>query len=420
MAKGRRKPVPKSQTELSQNTITPYDNVRGKSLTPEDTKKNRGHQRSLKGDDVKQFHIGLKDIDQAIFYYFDNVIRPDVVQNGRRVPVPAIYGSPERWAAVQKDGFYRDKNGKIQVPLIMVKRTNIEKNRSMGNKMDANNPTQFGIFQKRYSRKNIYDKFSLLTNREPVEELYGVIVPDYVNITYECVIFTEYTEQMNRLIEAINFASDAYWGDKDRFNFRAMIDSYTTTTELAKGQDRTVKTSFSIKLLGHVVPDTINTSVANMNKFYSKAAINFGMEAVDSISKLDKVSSPRTISKGPRFFDQVYNSGGLIRAGETLTDEMKEYLLLTTVLDTNERPHLIDTANRKVRFNGVTMATPPSGFPALTKEDFLVFINGVSVEISAIDSISAISGNIEIQFNATLGHELLTDMEVVSIGKYIA
>ena len=50
-----------------------------------------------------------------------------------------------------------------------------------------------------------------------------------------------------------------------------MIDSYTTTTEMNQGQDRTVKTSFQINMMGHIVPDSINTSIANMNKFYSKS-----------------------------------------------------------------------------------------------------------------------------------------------------
>mgnify|MGYP000471428604 FL=1 len=47
--------------------------------------------------------------------------------------------------------------------------------------------------------------------------------------------------------------------------------------------DRTVKTTFTIKLLGHIVPDSINATVKGMNKFYSKAALNFGFEMVSDI-----------------------------------------------------------------------------------------------------------------------------------------
>lgn len=272
-----RKPIPKSQVELSQELITPYLG-QGKVDTP-DLKK-REHQKSVKEDDVKLFAVGLQDFDQAIIYYFNNVIRPSVIQNGTRINVPFIYGSPEKWASVQKDGYYRDNNGKIQTPLIMFKRDSLEKNRSLGNKLDANLPSNFGIFEKKYSKKNYYDQFSVLTNRIPVKEYYGVIIPDYVNIVYSCTIFTEYVEQMNKIVESINFASDSYWGDPERFKFRADIDSYTNIVEQTQGEDRVVKTSFQIKLAGHIVSDAINTSIARPNKFFAKASVNFGIEAV--------------------------------------------------------------------------------------------------------------------------------------------
>jgi hypothetical protein len=274
-----KKPIPKTQVELSQETISPYDS-RGKA--PVDDPANRANRRSVADSDVKQLSIGLQDIDIAIQYYFINVIKPSVRQNGNMIAVPIIYGSPERWVSIQKDGFYRDKNGKMQTPLIMYKRNSVEKNRTLGNKLTANSPLNFGIFEKRYSKKNIYDRFSTLQNRIPVKEYYGVVMPDYVNITYECVIFTEYVEQMNKIIEAINFASDSYWGDRERFQFRATIDSYTPTVEIAQGEDRMVKTTFTINLLGYIIPDTINTAVANPNRLYSKAAVNFKLETVQN------------------------------------------------------------------------------------------------------------------------------------------
>jgi len=100
-----RKPIPKSQRELSQQSVNSTVN----DINPLE---NRGNRLSVKDDNVKQFTIGLRDIDETIVYYFNNVIRPSVIQNSTKKNVPIIYGSPERWAAVQKDGFYRDKNGK--------------------------------------------------------------------------------------------------------------------------------------------------------------------------------------------------------------------------------------------------------------------------------------------------------------------
>lgn len=246
-------------------------------------KENRGQRTSVKNDKVKNFSLGLKDIDETIVYYFNNVIQPSVIQNGRKKSVPILYGSQERWASVQKDGFYRDKNGKIQAPLIMYKRDSIEKNRNLGNKMDANNPINYVIFKKGFSKKNVYDRFSALNNRLPVEEYYGVIVPDYVNLTYSCMIFTDYIEQMNKIVESINFASDSYWGDPERFQFRAMIDNFNTTTELNQGEDRKVRTEFTISMLGHIIPDSINVQLNGQNKFYSKSKLNFGVETVERL-----------------------------------------------------------------------------------------------------------------------------------------
>ena len=271
------KPIPKTQRQLANSSIESYTTD---GIATFDGTENRAERRSVKNDEVKRFSIGLRDIDETIVYYFNNVIRPSVIQNSNKKNVPIIYGSPERWAAVQKDGFYRDKNGKIQAPLIMYKRDSIEKNRNIGNKMDANNPTNFGIFKKNFSNKNVYDRFSILNNRNQLEEYYGVIIPDYVNITYSCIVFTDFIEQMNKIVESINFASDAYWGDPERFSFRAMIDNYSTITELNQGEDRKVRTEFNINMLGHIISDTINSQLNGMNKFYSKAALNFGVEVI--------------------------------------------------------------------------------------------------------------------------------------------
>ena len=37
---------------------------------------NRGLKRSRNDDEVKNFSIGLMDIDATIMYYFNNVIKP--------------------------------------------------------------------------------------------------------------------------------------------------------------------------------------------------------------------------------------------------------------------------------------------------------------------------------------------------------
>ena len=403
-----RKPVPKSQVELSQETIQPYLS-QGKSLVP--ANKKRENQRTVKEDDVKQFQVGLKDVDESIFYYFNNVIRPSVIQNSLKVNVPVIYGSPERWASMQKDGFYRDKNGKIQTPLIMVKRDSIEKNRSLGNKMDANNPVHFGVFQKKYSQKNVYDRFSTLNNREPVKEYYGVIMPDYVNLVYSCVIFTEYVEQMNKIVESVNFASDSYWGDPERFKFRAAIDNYSTTTELVEGGDRTVKTSFQIKIAGYIVSDAINTNVGNPNKFFSKAALKFGIETATSSTSLQRQVTTSTKAGSTRFYDQLPVT--IVQDNSMTTAQIEFISLNNTAVVTGESITSGDTA----LFTGRAFAIPPPGF-AITQESFSIYINSTYIPNNQ-RTVSEESGDIVVVFDtASIRYTLSGADEVVMVGKF--
>ncbi len=91
-----RKPTPKTQREISKSQHIATDVQMGNPNNAAQIN-NRATQVSWKGDDVKPFSIGIQDIDEAIFYYFDNVIKPFVIQNGERLPVPIIYGSPEKW-----------------------------------------------------------------------------------------------------------------------------------------------------------------------------------------------------------------------------------------------------------------------------------------------------------------------------------
>ena len=278
-----RKPIPKTQKQLGNEQVVPFSPEAGNpnNFNPSPTE-NRALQTSFKGDTVKPFSVGIQDIDEAIFYYFENVIQPSVIQNGARLPVPIIYGSPEKWKSYQKDGYYRDQQGKIQAPLIMFKRNDITKNRQIANKLDANNPQNFGVFNKRYTQRNAYDNFKVLNNRIPQQEYYAVVMPDYLTVTYTCIVFTYYVEQLNKIVEAMEYASDAYWGNPQRYQFKAMIDSFGFQTELTNNDERVVRSTFDIKINGYIIPEILQKDITAIKKFSNKTKIIFSMEAIDS------------------------------------------------------------------------------------------------------------------------------------------
>lgn len=282
MAKNGRTPRPKTQKEISITLQEPYklanlENPNNISVP------NRATRTSFRSDDTKPFTLGIVDIDESIKYYIENVIKPTVIQNGEKLAIPVIYGNPEKWKAVQADGYYRDKLGKVMCPLIMFKRDSIEKVRTIGNKLDANQPNLYGSMTKKYSPINAYSNFDLLNNRVPVKQHYLTVIPDYVTIIYSCTVMTYYIEQLNKVVEAMNYASDSYWGDPNKFKFRAMIDSFTLATESELNKERIVKTTFNIKLNGHLIPDVIQKDLVAAKKVNSKAQVIITAETTGSL-----------------------------------------------------------------------------------------------------------------------------------------
>lgn len=287
------KPYPKKQVEISKGLQTAFDTERGnpnKDVNPNKSQTgiefNRSTKISQKGDTSKTFSVGLKDIDEAVFYYFNNVIQPFVYQNGERRTVPIIYGNPERWKSYQRDGYYRDKGGSVMLPIIIIKRDSIEKDRSTYNKLDSNSPNLYGTFQQGFNAKNSYNNFNLLNNRTPTKQFNTIVVPDYLNVTYSCIVQTYYMEQLNNIIEAVEYASDSYWGDPERFKFNTRVNSFSTSAEMTAGKDRLVKSAFDINLRGYIIPDVMQKDLNSIKKLNSRSKINITTETTGNINEI--------------------------------------------------------------------------------------------------------------------------------------
>jgi hypothetical protein len=216
------------------------------------------HNISRKNDTIPELYIGLEDHDFAILYYIDNVINPTVIENGQVVKVPVIYGSPERWKSVRIDGYYRSEDNQIMRPLIMFKRTGFEKRRNITRNLDPDAPKMFIDFIQPYNRKNKYDQFSAIRNSTQKRAIQSIIVPDYITLSYDAIVWVDYIEDMNKIIEAIQYGESTYWGDAARnFKFYTTISNYSDVIELSNGADRLLKTSFTITMQGYLIPNSL-------------------------------------------------------------------------------------------------------------------------------------------------------------------
>jgi hypothetical protein len=407
------KPLPKNQSQVVQEAFVPYINTVNKTQSDTVFSKNRAKEISFRGKKQKDFSVSLKDHDEVIKYYFENTIKPTVMQNGEHLPVPIMYGSPERWKTVQSDGGLRDKSGKLMVPLIMYRRDTLEKNRSLGNKLDGNKVHHYQLFEQKFNAKNQYDRFSVVTNRQPSKEVYMSVIPDYVTLTYSCIIFTDYVEQINPIIEAINFASDSYWGDFSRFKFRARIDSFSTVTEVTTADGRAVKSTFNIILNGYIIPDTINKQIANADMYYGTSQLIFMVETTsEDLNTLG--AEAQTVTTVPMNSTTIFEGTSNITVQGA---DSKDLIYLSTIIAKKSSTVTQTTAV----FSPASILSIPtnSSLPQTTKMNFIFYVNGVFLPHDYITSFVDNGNNTcTLTINAEgLGY-YLTDKEVTAIGKF--
>lgn len=238
----------------------------GRTYAYTPTKTNRAHQ-IRRDDTIGNISVSLQDIDEAILYYFNNVIKPNVQVDKIDTNVPVLYGDPESWNSIQKFGYTRDKKGKILCPAIMTRRTSISRDDSVPiDKADRNIVQQVPI---KWSNKNRYDRFSLLTGtqRKETYEVFNVIQPDYVLINYDCIIWTSLVTQMNKIVEQIYYNEGTYWGDRKKYKFSTRIDSFDQNIEISTEIGRIVKSNFSLNVRGYLVPEVANDQITTQKTF---------------------------------------------------------------------------------------------------------------------------------------------------------
>lgn len=343
---------------------------------------NRGFLYSRSKDDVKNPEVTLLDIDSAINFYFNNVIKPSVEDNGENVKVPLMYASPERWKSIQRDGFMRDKKDQIITPVIVYKRTSVEKDESLPqDKLDANNPNLFYTFQKKFSQQNKYDNFAVQIGNFPTREYYNVTMPDYVTLTYDFTIWTSYIEQMNKIIERIVYSDGAYWGDPDKMRFRSSVDSITDATEVGDAE-RLVRSTFSVTLRGYLLPKANFDHRSTTQKYLSPKRVTFGVDVDSAVTNVT--------GRAGQFRDELEATTQTIGSGTTVEDLG---VVTTNTLTLNSGTGVTLTPNN-ISFDGSSALSTIFSIAQSVATDADVVFNSVSASSVTIGDIVIDDGTI--------------------------
>ena len=247
----------------------------------------RGNRETtvIPGNNLSEnYAITLKDVDTSVLNHVKNIMKPTVREANETLKIPVFYGNEERWKAVRKRGVLRDKNNSLILPLIMLRRTEVSRNDLSGQAFshDVKSKHIQVVRNAKWSKDNQYDRFSVQQGVKPVYENIVTGMPTYSDITYEFVLWTNFIEQMNPLVESFVDQSHTYWGDVTQNKFLCNIDNISDASEMNQDGERFIKSTFSVLTKAYLLPEYLNSvvtnKVSNMKKQLTPSKITFNFE----------------------------------------------------------------------------------------------------------------------------------------------
>ena len=182
-----------------------------------------------------------------------------IEDNGESIIVPIIYANSEKWASIQRNGYLKDKKGKTLAPLITFRRSAVNmKNELRRNKVASTGQISY-IMQQNYDKLTPYDKFSSQYGLKKKQEYFVTPIPDYVDVTYDFILWCEYQSQLNFIIEQFVYFTGQSFGEKNFFKFATNLDGLTMEDTNTTGEDRLVRASFQIMVHGYLLPKEVAT-----------------------------------------------------------------------------------------------------------------------------------------------------------------
>jgi hypothetical protein len=107
-------------------------------------------------------------------------------------------------------------------------------------------------------------------------------VPDFTEINYDFILWTNFIEQMNPLVEIFIEQSNKYWGESEQYKFLCSTDLISDASEMTQDGERFVKSTFSLKTSAYLLPEYISSVItnkkANLRREITPGKVVFGFE----------------------------------------------------------------------------------------------------------------------------------------------
>jgi len=384
-------------------------------LTP-DLKLNRANQIRRDDDVIRTKKRTLYDIDYAIKWYLDNEIQPIITENQQIISIPVIYSNGEKWNDVRRLGYIRDEKGMIQCPVIMLKRSSAAERDTLKT-LDVNRipDSNYITHRQKYNARNRYeDELFPIPAQQPAqsETVYVVDIPKYVTVEYEMLIWCNFTEQLNSVVDQILPYGRYAWGNEGN-RFATSIGNITFESTNAPGEDRMIRASIPLTVQGVLLSEH-ESRVSTLKKRYSVKKVSYDVVLdIGDTNIFETTIVPIQILQS----SQHIMGGGSVSISSTggstsITAQTLTYLVtLQDKIATYSNSSTVTVAN--------PVAVNPTNNAAATKNEFNVYINGQYIDKIAYTWTPDANNFQTIVFNTTLlGYNIESEDLVVINGRW--
>lgn len=351
------------------------DPIRTEGLSP-DLLLNRAMQTRRDDDVVRSQQRTVYDIDYAISYFIQNDIRPQITADAELIAVPVIFANGEKWDNVRRLGYLRDEKGMLQSPVIMLKRNSVAERDAQRN-LDVNRPQSANqlIHKSKYNERNRYEDelFPIPTNQiQSSQQIYVVDIPKYVTVEYELLIWCDFTEQLNELIDQIMPYGRFSWGN-DGNKFPTSIGSISFETVNTIGEDRLVRATVPLTVQGTLLSAQENR-LSTIRKMYSVKKLSFDTVVDVTADLFSSTTIPSALISAQSFI----SAGGSVTVNNGGS---------TTTVDANTMAYLTQLTDQVATYQNATTVTiaaaakiNPTTLQTASKNEFNVYINGQYID----------------------------------------
>lgn len=303
-------------------------------------------------DDFFLPQAGIEEMDRAVFTLFDKVLNFEVKVNEQTTHVPVVFASGERFALTRRRQPIRDANNAIILPIISIYRQSIDHDPGQGgygtaisfrdqpgyvvkrrlssqdrqyqqlinklqianqdnvasrknfseNRVFPGNVAQPGTVASRRNGSNLsyVEREQNLLEKQMGNNIFEIITipyPKFMMASYEVTFWTQYTSQMNQMLESMmsrfpGQGHDFYVKTEKGFEYVIFVTSPMSSGDNFSdfsNDERIIRYSFGLRVPGYILSNQNPGQPLPYRRFLSAPMVEFGFNQSSSqIVKPDK------------------------------------------------------------------------------------------------------------------------------------